>query len=128
MPAERTVADKLQVKTGDTVGVIGDLELVGPLPNGASFAAEIAGVDVALVFVESKAELLERFAALLPTLAGARAVWFCYRKANAVDLNRDTIIRESGAFGWRPNSNVAIDAVWSAVRVRPLAPGEVPMR
>jgi hypothetical protein len=126
-PAERTVAEKLQVTAGDIVGVTGDVELIGPLPNGASFSAEFAGVDVALVFVESRSDLLDRFATLLPQLAGARAVWFCYRKANAVDLNRDTIIRESGDFGWRPNSNVAIDSVWSAVRVRPLATGEAAM-
>jgi hypothetical protein len=124
VPTERTVAEKLQVRRGDTVGVAGDVELVGPLPNGASFAAELAGSDVALVFVESRAELLDRFARELPALTGARAVWFCYRKANGADLNRNTIMQETGQFGWRPNSNVAIDEVWSAVRIRPLRPNE----
>ncbi len=122
--AQRSVAEKLQVKPGDTVGVVGETALLGPLPHGASFSRDLAGAEVGLVFVESRAELLERFAALLPQPAAARAVWFCYRKGNAADLNRDTIMRDSGDYGWRPNSNVAIDEIWSAVRVRPLAPGE----
>lgn len=127
MPTERTVAEKLQVKAGDVAGVVGEIELIGPLPNGASFASALGGSDVALVFVESRAELLDRLARELPALTGARAVWFCYRKANAADLNRTTIMNETGQFGWRPNSIVAIDEVWSAVRIRPLRPDEQPV-
>lgn len=130
--AGRTVAEKLQVKPGDLVAVVsaadGDLTRLGVLPDGAHFSRDgTAGASVAAIFVTGRAELLERFASELPGLADARAVWFCYPKGNRADLNRDTIIRESAAFGWRPNSNVAIDDTWSAVRVRPLKPGEAPV-
>jgi hypothetical protein len=82
---------------------------------------------VAVTFVRTTDELLERFGSELPVLAAARAVWFLYPKAGRADVNRDVIIRESGAFGWRPISNVSVDDVWSAVRVRPLAEGEAPV-
>ena len=129
---ERTVAQKLQIKPGDVVafvaGTDGDAVRLGELPEGARLAREgTAGASVAIVFVGTRAELLERFASELPGLMDARAVWFCYPKGNRADLNRDTIMRESGAFGWRPNSNVAVDDTWSAVRVRPLEPGEAPV-
>jgi hypothetical protein len=130
--AERSVAQKLQVKPGDAVSLIAasddDVARFGTLPEGARFVADgSADAAVVVVFVTSRSELLERFASELPGLARARAVWFCYPKANRADLNRDTIIRESPAFGWRPNSNVAIDDTWSAVRLRSLKPGEAPV-
>jgi hypothetical protein len=130
--AERTVAQKLQVKAGDVVALVSasadERARLGPLPDGASVIGDgTAGASVAIVFVSSRAELLDRFASELPGLTAARAVWFCYPKGNRADLNRDTIIRETGAFGWRPNSNVAVDDIWSAVRVRPLAAGEAPV-
>ncbi len=130
--AERTVAQKLQIKPGDLVALVAasdeDATRLGALPEGARFTQDAtAGASIAIVFVGSRAELLERFASELPGLAGARAVWFCYPKGNRADLNRDTIMRETGAFGWRPNSNVAVDDTWSAVRVRPLEPGEAPV-
>ena len=130
--AERTVAQKLQVRPGDVVALVAasdeDRARLGHLPEDARFSQDgTARASVAIVFVTSRAQLLERLSSELPGLLEVRAVWFCYPKGNRADLNRDTIIRESSAFGWRPNSNVAVDDTWSAVRVRPLAPGEAPV-
>jgi len=128
--AERSVAQKLLVKEGDVLhlgGATPELAaLVEPLPAGVT-DGPAADASVAVVFVSTRAELLERFGAELPQLGGARAVWFVYPKGNRADLNRDTIIAESGAFGWRPISNVSVDDVWSAVRVRPLTDAEAPV-
>lgn len=126
--AARTVAAKLQVKAGDPVAVSGTAEeraLLGELPAGTSDAG-LASAAVTIAFVHDRADLLQRFADDLPRLDGARAVWYVYRKGRA-DLNRDTIMREAGAFGWRAISNIAVDGEWSAVRVRPLAEGEAPL-
>lgn len=127
---ERTVAQKLLLRPGDVLHVGGagpaQLAALQPLPEGVRDGAADAAT-VAVVFVSSRAELLERFQARLPVLGGARAVWFVYPKGNRADLNRDTIIQESAAFGWRPISNVAVDEVWSAVRVRPLTDAEAPV-
>jgi hypothetical protein len=143
--AEKTVAQKLQVKAGDRVRIIGgtseERTLIGDLPDGArstepgdagTAGADTAGADadgatIAVLVVHSRDELLERYASELPALSGARAVWFLYPKGGRADVNRDVIMREAGAFGWRPNSNVSVDDVWSAVRVRPLAGGEAPV-
>ena len=126
----KSVAEKLLVKPGEAVSVVGatagERALLDPLPEGTTEAAA-AEAAVAVTFVRTTDELLERFGSELPVLAAARAVWFLYPKAGRADVNRDVIIRESGAFGWRPISNVSVDDVWSAVRVRPLAEGEAPV-
>jgi hypothetical protein len=52
--------------------------------------------------------------------------WVAYPKANRADLNRDTLWPVLGEYGMRPISQVAVDEVWSALRFRPLKPGEPP--
>lgn len=128
--AGRSVAQKLLLKDGDVLHLSGATpELAArlrPLPAGVTDGAADAAT-VAVVVVVTRAELRARFGSDLPRLAGARAVWFVYPKGGRADLNRDTIIAESGAYGWRPISNVAVDDVWSAVRVRPLTDAESPV-
>ncbi|MGH1527133.1 hypothetical protein ACRAWC_25940 [Leifsonia sp. L25] len=126
----KTVAQKLLVSEGDALSLVGagpeERAAIGALPDGVTeVAPEAAAVSVTIV--RSRDELLAQFETALPALTGARAVWFLYPKGGRADLNRDTIIREAGAFGWRPIGNVAVDDVWSAVRVRPLADGEAPV-
>lgn len=126
----KSVGEKLLVKPGDAVSVVGataeERALLDPFPEGTTESA-VAQAAVAVTFVRTTRELLERFGSELPVLGAARAVWFLYPKAGRADVNRDVIMRECGAFGWRPISNVSVDDVWSAVRVRPLAAGEVPV-
>lgn len=133
---QKTVAQKLLVKAGDVVWIAGgtadERARIGALPDGAAEAQSASGAaevdaSIAVTFVHGRDELLQRLAADLPSLGGARAVWYLYEKRAGSDLNRDTIIRETGAFGWRTISNVAVDDTWSAVRVRPLAAGEAPV-
>lgn len=123
----KTVVEKLLITPGDALSLSGagaeDRAVLGALPDGL-VEVEPAEATVSVSFVRSRDELMARFASLLPALTGARAVWFLYPKGGRADVNRDTFIREAGSFGWRPISNVAVDDVWSAVRVRPLADGE----
>ena len=119
-----TLAQKLQVKPGEKVFVVGDATLVGELPEGALQTDDEATADVAVYFVESREQLDARFRSILPE---TRVVWLCYRKGEG-DVNRTTIMDDSGDHGWRPISNVAVDDLWSAIRVRPLAEGEARAR
>lgn len=119
-----TTAQKLQVKPGEKLYVAGDASLVGELPDGALQTDDEAVADVAIYFVENREQLLARLRSLLPE---TRAVWLCYRKGIG-DVNRATIMADSGDYDWRPISNVAITDLWSAVRVRPLAEGETRVR
>lgn len=126
----KTIAQKLLLKDGDALSLVGagpgERAAIGALPDGV---AEVAPAEaaVAVTFVRTRDELMTQFRTELPALSGARAVWFLYPKGGRADFNRDTFIREAGAFGWRPISNVAVDDVWSAVRVRPLTDGEAPV-
>jgi hypothetical protein len=128
--AAKSVAQKLQVKPGDTVSIVGgsaeERALIGELPE-ASAEVSVEDAAVAVTFLRSRDELLAAYASELPLLGGAKAVWFVYPKGGRADVNRDVIMREAGAFGWRAISNVAVSDTWSAVRVRPLADGEAPL-
>ena len=127
---DRTVAQKLQIKSGDSIAIVGatddEIALLHPFPDGTSLA-DTPNAAIAIVYVRNREQLLAQLARILPSSGGVRALWVCYPKGGRADLNRDTIMRETGAFGWRPISNVSIDEVWSAVRVRPLQPGEAPV-
>jgi hypothetical protein len=123
----KTIVEKLLIKTGDGLSLLGagadERAVLGDLPTGVA-EVEPARATVSVTFVRTRAELMTRFADELSAVAGARAVWFLYPKGGRADFNRDTFIQEAGAFSWRAISNVAVDDVWSAVRVRPLAHGE----
>jgi hypothetical protein len=129
--AERTVAEKLHVKSGDIVGLVGAAEaeagLMRPLPAGSTLINGLLDAQVAIVFVHDLAELKAQLSQRLPHLQTTRAVWICYPKGGRADINRDSIMREAGPVGWRAISNIAINDTWSAVRVRPLKPGEAPL-
>ena len=130
--SERTVATKLLIKSGDSLSLIGagadESRLLQPLPDDVTVASDAReSTDVAVIFARSQSDLLQQSETFLGTLMATRAVWFCYPKGGRADLNRDTLIREMGGFGWRAISNVAVDDTWSAVRVRPLKPGEAPI-
>jgi hypothetical protein len=57
-------------------------------------------------------------------LATAAAFWVAYPKGNRADVNRDSLWPLLAEHGFRPISQVALDDTWSALRFRPLRPGE----
>jgi hypothetical protein len=118
---QKTTADKLQIKAGYAVHLIGlssAAQLLGPLPADSRLIGEPAGADAALIFVADAAELQQRLSESLPPLAGAKAVWICYPKGNKADINRDSIRERMDAEGWEVVSNVSIDPTWSALRAK----------
>ncbi|MGO4534235.1 hypothetical protein [Leifsonia sp. 2MCAF36] len=123
----KTVLQRFQAKAGDGIALIAashdDRALLGPLPDGTTEAG-VASAAIVGTVVRSRGELLARYAEQLPVAADARAVWVVYPKGGRADVNRDVVAAEARAFGWRAVSNIAVDDVWSAVRVRPLKDGE----
>jgi hypothetical protein len=118
---QKTTADKLQVKAGYAVHLVGlssAAQLLGTLPSSARLVEDPAEADAALIFVADAAELEERLSGSLPPLAGAKAVWICYPKGNKADINRDSIRERMDAAGWEVVSNVSIDPTWSALRAK----------
>ncbi|MFL5680993.1 MAG: hypothetical protein ACJ77B_10375 [Chloroflexota bacterium] len=124
--SDKPVAAKLLIRPGSTVWISDPARaaLVAPLPDGARVVPNPDGAATAVAFVDDAAAvraLLDRHAA---ALRSAAAFWVVYRKANRADINRDSLWPLLGEHGFRPITQVAIDEEWSALRFRPLKPGE----
>jgi hypothetical protein len=126
--AAKTVAEKLQIKPGTSVWSSQPeyLDLIGALPEGATLAESLAEATTAVIFLASEAIAREKLEHLQGHLAAPEILWIAYPKGNAADINRDTLWPILGEYGLRPVSQVAIDDTWSALRFRPLKPGEEP--
>jgi len=129
--SERSLAARLLVKPGDLVWVSDPARaaLLGPLPDDARLAGGgrvDAAARVAVVFVDDAAAVRSTFDADAAALTGVPVVWVLYPKANKADVNRDSLWQFIAPYGLRPITQVAVDDTWSALRFRPLRPGESP--
>jgi len=124
--AGKSVAEKLLLRPDGRAWVSESsrAELLGPLPAGATLAGSPAGADVALLVVESAADVRSALGTHAGDLATAGAFWVAYPKGNRADVNRDSLWPLLAEHGFRPISQVALDDTWSALRFRPLQPGE----
>lgn len=124
----KSVAEKLLIKPHSTVWLSAreHRALVEPLPAGATHVASPAKASVAVVFAADEASLRAILDKHRSDLAGPQTFWVAYPKANRTDINRDTIWPILSGYGMRPNSQVAIDDIWSALRFRMLKDGEEP--
>jgi len=124
----KTIAEKLQIKPNTTVWVSDprQIALLTPMPNGVRESDTMATASTAVLFAEDAAsarKLMEENAADVTKPA---AFWVAYPKGDSSDINRDTLWQIIADFGMRPNSQVAIDQRWSALRFRPNRDGEAP--
>ena len=127
--AAKTVAEKLAIKPGHAVWTSHPDRLtaaVGELPAGASVTADLAAADLALLFADDAASARAILDANREQVTSPAAVWVAYPKANRTDINRDSLWAIVVDYGLRPNGQVAIDDVWSALRFRANKPGEEP--
>ena len=103
---------------------VGYLSALGSLPAGLRLEVAVQGeYDFVQAFVTKLSELERELPIILAAATTNALLWLCYPKAGhgiTTDLNRD-IIRESveGHTTWRCVTQVAIDATWSALRLRP---------
>ena len=120
-------AAKLQIKPGVTIWTSDRnlFERVGPLPDGVQFVESPPAAEVAVVFGSSAAIVRGELDTHSTPLLKVPAFWIAYPKAGQADINRDTLWPILAEYGFRPNSQIAIDETWSALRFRALAPGEV---
>ena len=127
--APKTTADKLLIKPGTSVWVSPPehRDLLGPLPDGVALADGPADATSAVLFAADAASLDALLAEHSGDLAHPTYVWFAYPKGGRSDLNRDSLWPiVSERTGMRPITQIALDDVWSALRFRPLQPGEEP--
>lgn len=128
-PAGKPVAHKLGIKAGTRVwGSAPELlELIGTLPEGAELLTDpgvLDSVPVAVVMAANAAAVTRLLCQAGPSLGRVPVVWVLYPKGNRADINRDTLWPILAPAGLRPNGQVAVDRTWSALRFRPLKPGE----
>jgi len=83
--------------------------------------AGIADADVVLFFAPDRARLDAGLPAVLKTAAQTAILWVAYPKLTsplAADLNRDVIGALAPGYGLDTVSQIAIDADWSALRLK----------
>jgi hypothetical protein len=124
----KTVAAKLRILPGTPVWVsdAGRAALLGPLPFGAALTSALGGAKVAVVVADDAADVRTALADHAADLGAVGAFWVAYPKANRTDINRDKLWPILAEHGFRPVSQIALDDTWSALRFRPLRPGEAP--
>ena len=124
--SEKSVADKLLIKPNSKVWLsqAARADLLQPLPEGVRLVDEPRDAATALVFAESAGAVRQVLEAHKDELSKPGALWVAYPKANRADINRDTLWPIVAEYGLRPIGQVAVDEVWSALRFRPLKPGE----
>jgi hypothetical protein len=116
------LAGKLQLKSGQSVAVVNrpqDASLDLGSDHPVVPAAEAA--DAVIVFSTTSAELGRLSDQFVPTAKRDALTWVAYPKAGKLgtDLNRDVLAELVKARGVQPVRQVALDDVWSALRLRP---------
>jgi len=120
-----TIARKLQIRPATTVVVLGrpagaDLEI----PSDClvvSDPEDAATADAVIAFVVRADDLEGVGRPALEAARDDRLAWLLYPKNRQLgtDLNRDVLAALATERGAQPVRQVAIDAVWSALRFRP---------
>lgn len=120
---DQTNAEKLQIRDDDIVWVIStndeEAALLDPLPTGVETVDEpVDGLGAVIMFVEDRRALVAQLDEILPQLGSTPVIWIAYPNGNRSNINRDSIWELIGEYGWQLVSNVSLDDVWSAVRLK----------
>lgn len=119
------LAAKLGIKAGGEIHTAGApsnyLELVAPLPQGASVKARLSGTtDLVHVFSTRKADLKKKLKAYRKALKPDAAVWVSWPKKSAkvpTDLTEDTIREVALPLGFVDIKVCAVTDVWSGLKL-----------
>ena len=122
----KSVTQKLGLKPGKTLwvsqapGPIGDL--LGAVPDGARVTEAGKGpFPLILLFAKNHAEMAKQLPSCKTKLETGGALWIAYVKATsseAADINRDSIRDYVNSIGLDTVAQIAIDADWSALRLK----------
>lgn len=119
----KTAAQKGGIKPGASVSLLHPIpeviEAIG-LPADVQMVRPGAA-RIVILCVGSRAELDERLPAAVQQLETGATLWVCFRKgarAAGLDMNRNDVWAAAEQLGLRPLGLVAVDAAWSAFRLR----------
>ena len=126
--SEKSVLQKLLVKEGYQILILdapqGYADSLGDLPAGVVLTADPAGTgpyDLIQAFVTSQSEYEAQVSGLKARLKPKGLLWITYRKGAArikSDITRDTIWSHARTIGLDGVAMVAVDDVWSAMRLK----------
>ncbi len=117
----KSVAERLQVKTGRCIAVVGASTAVEHAVGQAAQRAPYAAADIVVLCAADRAALTRDLVAVRDGIRADAILWVAYPKltsALAGDLNRDVIHGLMPGFGLKTVSQIAIDADWSAMRMK----------
>ena len=124
----KTIAEKLLIKPNTTIWLSHNAHLgrLTPLPDGVRQVDAVEAASVAIVFADSAAAVRDTLTGPKDELTKPAAVWVAYPKGGEADIDRDALWPIAAEFGLRPNGQVAIDDVWSGLRLRADRDGDAP--
>jgi hypothetical protein len=121
----KTIAQKLFIRENYTILLLnapkGYQQVLGPLPEGAKVVTKAAKpVELIQVFAIKKAEMVELLKKAKPLLKPDGLLWATYPKAGQLDtdLKREVIWECGEVVGMEAVSQIAVDEVWSALRMK----------
>jgi hypothetical protein len=124
--SDKPVAERLQVKGNRRLAVIGASATLEKTVRAGKARADVSNADVVLLFAPDRARLDAALPGLLK-MAQTAILWVAYPKLSsrlAVDLSRDIIHALAPGHGLDTVSQIAIDADWSALRLKRVQPGK----
>ncbi len=119
--SDRPLAERLQVKGSRRLAVVGAPEGLEAAIGAADRRVGVADADVVLLFTPDRATLDSAVPEVARTARPDAILWIAYPKltsTRAGDLNRDVIRALMPALGLDTVSQIAVDADWSAMRMK----------
>ena len=121
MAAQKSVAERLQVKGSRRLAVLNAPAALDSQIGGKDARATAKTADVVLLFVQSQRELDKKLGPTVKAMSKDAIFWLAYPKltsALAGDLNRDLIRALAPDHGLDTVAQIAIDDDWSALRLK----------
>jgi hypothetical protein len=119
--SDKPVTDRLQVKNGRRLAVLGAPIGLDNLIGALDFRADPAEAEVVLLFTANRVRLNADLPIILKTARASAILWIAYPKLTsklAGDLSRDIIHDLVPGQGLSTVSQIAIDTDWSALRFK----------
>ena len=115
---------KLGIKPGAVVAFPGAPDafthVLGDLPDGVQVRSRLGGrIDVIVLFVTRRAELVRRFPAAVKSLDADGGLWVAWPKKSSgmdTDLSFESVQRTGLDAGLVDNKVAAVDEIWSGLR------------
>ncbi len=122
--SDKPLAERLQVKGDRQLAVLNAPVALRQSLGMRASCTTLSEADVVLLFVADRASLDGQLPKLLRSLQPSAILWIAYPKLTsslACDLHRDVLRKAAPGFGLDTVSQIAIDADWSALRMKRLS-------